>query len=252
MGIGRQAPTCTTSAALLGAAILLLIAAPANLCAEESGPPVKKPAPLRADDTPGTPEDYVRLEVREDDLLLTNVSDRPIVAWNVKHVVRNRDGNEGYTSIAQDYFRSPMFPAGYDKLFLPGESMTLEKSGEPWIREDYRDQGWHTFYEVGALVFEAGEAVGDPEIIERFFELRIDTARDALQALRVMARIEDGERGAVDELPETYRRNLDFYPTREESLTAIESSAWNDYRQALAHLRPRDLEGLPTPAEVLP
>lgn len=197
------------------------------------------------------PEDIVRLEVRENDLLLTNISDRPVNAWVVKQVVRSSRGYEAYTSLGVDVFRSPKFPGGEERLLQPGESVTLEKGEEPWIREDHRGPGSGVFYEVGAVTFDGGEAVGDPEILDRVFERRLDLARSALKAMALTASAESGDFTELEELPPLYRGRLESFENREEAIRVVYDEAWTDYEWTVRNLRPSDLAQLPAREEVL-
>lgn len=197
------------------------------------------------------PNDFVTLEVRETDLVLTNISDRPINAWIVKTVVRSSQGHEAYMEYGKDAYRSSMFPGGEEELLEPGESVTIEKGEAPWIREDLRGPGSGVFYEVGAVTFEGGDAAGDPDVLDTLFTGRVEDARVALRAIQASATATARDAGVLDDLPQEYRSMLQRYASREEALYAIYQEAWEDYKAALANLRPEDLAELPQPEEVL-
>jgi hypothetical protein len=251
MEIRRTARIVAVTAGLLSL-VIAVGSLPPNLRADQSATGARNDAPPRRAEIvpPSAPDDFVRLDVREDDLLLTNISERPINAWVVKQVVRSSQGYEAYTTLGVDAFRSPKFPGGEERLLQPGESVTLEKGEEPWIREDHRGPGSGVFYEVGAVTFDGGEAVGDPEIVDRIFGRRLDLAKTALKALEVTAAVEAGDTPDLDELPPQYRGRLEFFASREQAVRAIHDEAWADYEWTVRNLRPGDRVQLPSPEEV--
>jgi hypothetical protein len=186
-------------------------------------------------------KDFVTLEVGEDELVLTNVSDRPIVAWTVRQVTRITEGNEGYGSITVDAADYPLIPGGYDELLLPGESVTLERPAEPWIRPDLKGPEYLVYYDVGALVFENSDWVGAPKFADRIFEGRLKAAERALVALEVIAAGSENLNG----LPERYRRRLSEFPSREDALRTIQEEARQSLEVMVSSLRPEDLAKLP-------
>lgn len=193
---------------------------------------------------PASPEDFVTLEVRETDLVLTNISDRPIVAWMVRQVLRITRDNEGWTGIGEDHFRHSLFPDGDEGLLQPGESIVLDRPEDPWVREDAKGPEFAVYYDVGALVFENAEWVGRPEVADRIFNTRLDVARTALEALEVANAAEAGNVGVLEDLPTRYRGRLDLHPSRVEALRAIRDEAREDYQVALGNLRAEDLARL--------
>lgn len=195
----------------------------------------------------GNWQDFVQLEVRDQELVLTNVSDRTIVAWTVRQVTRISRGNEGYGSITVDFADYPLIPDGQEKLLLPGKSVTLERPPDPWIRPDLKGPEYEVYYDVGALVFEEAEWVGVPSFVDRIFEARLEAARSAVTALEVIASGAEG----LEDLPERYRWRLQEAGSRSDALRAIEEEARASLEVAVANLRPQDLDKLPQLAEGL-
>lgn len=251
MGFHRRTRSRAVQAGLLGSMMLLAAAAPSIAGAQAAAEQAEAQSPARSADlfAPTLPEEFVRLEVRETDVVLTNTSDRPINAWVVKKVVRSSQGYEAYATLGVDAYRAPILPSDED-LFLPGESVTFEKGEEPWLREDHRGPGSGVYFEVGALTFEGAEAVGDPEVVDGIFQRRLDLAKAALAALQATASAQSGAPGALEGLPEAYRPHLDLHTTHDEAVQAIRSEAWEDYSIAVANLRPQDLAELPSAEEV--
>jgi hypothetical protein len=185
-----------------------------------------------------SPEAYTSLVEHADHLVLTNTSDRPIVAWMVQTRTRSSQGYEATSGSGTDAFRSGLFPAGLEGVLEPGESVEVDKP-KPWLREDHRGPGASVRHYVGAIVFENNEALGEPEVVERIFERRRDLALQAALAL-----------DAVDTVPEklrdlpSYARVFSEITDREEALAEIRRRAREDYRVAVDHLRPMDREVL--------
>lgn len=251
MRVERRVSAGVLAAGLLGG--LTLVGASGQLHAAQAEEPVPEITPPRSaglSEGP-SPHDFVELEVREAELVLTNTSDRAINAWSVKTVVRSSQGYEAYSTFGVDAYRSPMFPGGQEKLLQPGESITIDKGEEPWIREDHRGPGSGVFYEVGALTFEGGESVGDAEIVDRIFESRLQQAKAALKALQVTSSAKVGESEVLANLPKQYRSNLDFYSSSTQAVRAIYHQAREDYRVAIENLRPEDLDRLSSLEEVV-
>lgn len=196
----------------------------------------------------GNWRDFVQLEVRDKELVLTNVSDRPIVAWIVRQVTRIAEGNEGYLYLSNDAFGHSLIPDGYERLLDPGESVTLERPGDPWIRPDLKGPEYLVYYDVGALVFESAEWVGVPRDIDRIFERRLEVAWDALTALDVIG--SGGEE--LDRLPRTYQLRLEQFASRSDGLGALLAEARESYENAIANLRPEDVAKLPRLEEAIP
>ena len=192
--------------------------------------------------------DFAQLEIREKELVLSNVSDRTIVAWTVRQVTRITEGNEGYSSITVDSADYPLIPNGHERLLLPGESVTLERPVDPWIREDLKGPEYAVYYDVGALVFEDAEWIGVPKFVDRIFEARLEAARRALIALEVIAEGTEDLKG----LPERYRPWLEEAGSRSEALRAIHQAASKSLELAVSNLRPEDLAKLPGLEERLP
>jgi hypothetical protein len=184
--------------------------------------------------------EFVELEVRDEELVLTNVSDRPIVAWSVRKVTRITEGNEGWGGLTKDALGYALEPDGYESLFLPGETVTLDRPGEPWIRPDLKGPEYLVYYDVGALVFENAEWVGVPEVVDRIFEYRLEVARDALTALEMI----DSANPDIDRLPKRYQHILRQFASRADGLRAILGEARESYQNAVANLRPEDLASL--------
>lgn len=200
----------------------------------------------------GAPDDFGRLELEGNEVVLTNVSERPFVAWTIKYVVRSSQGVEAYSMIQEDYFRSPVFPGGEENFIAPGESVRVEKMGEPWVRDDHRGPGFGLFYEIGALVFAGGEAVGDPEIVERIFERRRDLTQNAMATMALLERGREVDESVLDDLPDIYRNRLNNYSDPAAATRALRERATRDFRNALTHLRPDDLRRLGIDEEVKP
>ena len=196
----------------------------------------------------GNWQDFVQLEVRDTELVLTNISNRAIVAWSVRQVTRITEGNEGYGAVSTDALGYQRKPDGYEDLLHAGESVTLQRPEDPWIRPDLKGPEYAVYYDVGALVFENAEWVGVPEVIDRIFEYRLKIARDALTALELIASGDE----ELDELPESYHRRLRQFVNQADGLRAILGEARESYENAIANLRPEDLATLPRLEERLP
>lgn len=182
--------------------------------------------------------EFVDLEVRDQEFVLTNISDRPIVAWTVRTVVRVTRGNEGWSGNTQDHAGYRLVPAGYEGLLHPGESVSIPRSaGKPWTRPDLKGPEYAVYHDVGALVFENAEWVGVPEVIDHIFDHRLEAARDALTALEVI----DSADPDLDRLPKRYQHTLRHFASRPEGLRAILGDARESYQNAVANLRPEDL-----------
>ncbi|HSL84422.1 MAG TPA: hypothetical protein VLF66_16740 [Thermoanaerobaculia bacterium] len=229
------------SSILMAAAILS--AGPLPLYAAQAAEQAQSVSPDRVADLSATAswEDFVTLEVGEDELVLTNVSDRPIVAWSVRQVTRISEGNEGWGGLRKDSFGYAQEPGGYDDLLLPGESVTLERPPDPWIRPDLKGPEYLVYYDVGALVFENAEWVGVPEVVDRIFDYRLKVARDAVTAIEVL----DSTTPALERLPEPYQNTLRRFASRADGVRAVLEEARIDYESAVANLRPEDLAKLP-------
>lgn len=184
---------------------------------------------------PPTPDDYTSLLEHPDTLVLTNTSDRPIIAWMVQTVTRSSQGYEASSGHGTDAYRAGILPPGVDDGILePGESATLPKP-KPWLREDHRGPGAGVRHYVGAIVFENNEAIGEPKIIERIFERRLAWAREAAAALEAL----DTDIESLREIPAYWRVFADI-PDREKAIAEIRKRAREDYRVALDNLRPQD------------
>lgn len=241
---GQEVLAGGVSAGLLSVLISVCAAAHVHAAqAEELVPEVPPPRSAELSEGP-SPEDFVTLEVRESDLVLTNTSDRPIVAWTVRTVVRISEGNEGWSGTGEDRFRYSLLPEGEEGLLRPGESVVLQKGAEPWVREDLKGPDFGVYYDVGALVFENAEWTGVPEVVDRIFETRLELARKALQALEVTESAKAADGMTIEDLPRGYRRNLDSYASLHEAARAIHARAREDYRVAVANLRLEDLAQL--------
>lgn len=198
------------------------------------------PAPC-VDPPVGNPEEYATLEIRGSEIVLTNVSDRPIVAWVLRSVACTKLGVGSVATTSFDHFTYPLYLDGHEDLLYPGESYTqaIDPTGG-WIRPDLLGPDSGVYYDIGALVFDGPEAVGAPETIERVFEDRLQVARDALRA-RTAVR---AGAGGLAELPASYLGLLDGAPDLSQAFLAIETSALEKYELTLENLRPQDLERL--------
>jgi hypothetical protein len=217
--------------------------APPPLHAAQHAEPAQPQDPGRATDLSASASwgDFVTLEILEDELVLTNVSDRAIVAWTVRQVTRITEGNEGWGAMGEDGFGYALKPDGYDELLLPGESVSLERPPDPWIRPDLKGPEFLVYYDVGALVFENTEWVGVPEVVDRIFAYRLQVAQDALTTIEM---IEAGE-PVLDRLPERYQNRLRQFTSRAEGARTILGEARASYENAVANLQPEDLAELP-------
>lgn len=218
----------TTLALQLQVLLSLAVPVPA-LAALAEEPPQQRPS---------TPQMYTKLVQLPDKLVMTNTSDRPIVAWMIRTVTRSSKGYEAISESGTDKYRNALFPGGTDEFLQPGESVTIEKPNV-WLREDHRGQGAGTRHYVGMIVFENNEAVGDADLVEQTFERRLDEAREAAAALHAL----DVAPARLRDLP-MYKRILEQYAERDEALEEIRRSARENYRIAVDHLRPQDLEVL--------
>lgn len=183
-----------------------------------------------------TPESFTKLVEHPDTLELTNISDRPIVAWMVRTVTRSSQGPEAKTATGVDAMRDELLPTGTtDSVLLPGASVTIEKP-KPWLREDHRGPGASVRHYVGLVVFEEDLAFGDAELIERLFERRRMMAQEAAAALDALER----DPTKLRDLP-MYREVFNHFPDHEKALAEIRRRAREDYQLTLGHLRPQDL-----------
>lgn len=205
------------------------------------------PPPSKSTSKGPSPEDFARLEIRETEFVLTNISDRTINAWVIKIVRRSSQGRESRGAVLTDAYRSANQPIGQERLLHPGESVSIEKGEQPPLGGDYRGPGAGVYYAIGALTFEGGEAVGDPQLVDDIFESRLEWARSALKALELVevAASAAPKPVVLDELPARFGRYLDLYANRAEALRAIHNEALEEYGIAVANLRPQDVENLP-------
>lgn len=229
--------------------VTALGAAPPPLHAAQAAEPAQSENPGRPTDLSASAswKDFVTLEVQEDEMVLTNVSDRAIVAWTVRQVIRITEENEGWGGVTKDAFSYAQRPDGHDDLLLPGESVTLQRPPDPWIRPDVKGPEYLVYYDVGALVFENAEWVGVPEVVGKIFDYRLKVARDALVALEELESVTPD----LDRVPETYQRVLQRFATRADGVRAVIEEATGDYETAVANLRPEDLEKLRESGEVV-
>lgn len=250
MRSGKMGRTLGWTAAL--SAAVLLGFAPTPVHSAQDADPLPEISPPRSASLSTGPsvEDFAHLEVREDELVLTNVSDRPFTAWGVKTVIRSSQGYEAWGSQFTDAYRSPILSSGEKGLLQPGESVSFPKGEKPWLREDHRGPGAGVYYEVGVLTFAGGDAVGDPKLVDRIFQARLEKAHSALEALKVAGAAEQGEAFEVNNLPSGYHRFLRLHTSREAALGAVQAKALDEYFLAVANLRPQDLDELPLPEEV--
>lgn len=253
MRSGKTRKTLGWTAALSAAVVLGLVPTPVQ--AAQDADPLPEISPPRSASLSAGPsvEDFAHLEVREDELVLTNISDRPFTAWGVKTVLRSSQGNEASGYTMTDAYRAPIRSSGEEGLLQPGESVSFPKGAKPWLREDHRGPGAGVYYEIGVLTFEGGDAVGDSKLVERIFSDRLKEARSALKAIEVAhaaASAEAGKAVVLDDLPAEYRRYLDIYANQEEALFAVRNEALEEYSLAVDNLRLKDLAELPLPAEV--
>lgn len=232
---------CARTAALASTLILTAVSGPLLARpAEEPSPP----APERGAPAVGNWQDFVRLEVKDKELVLTNISDRPIVAWMVRTVVHVDEEHEAWSGTGEDHFRYTLSPDGRDRLFLPGASKTIPRGEEPWTREDLKGPEYRVYYDLGALVFEGAEWVGQPKVADRIFQGRLKEARAALAVLEMTA----SDMDEPGDLSERYKRlmqsELSVASSREEALKALRQEAWEDYQVAVTNLRPEDVARL--------
>lgn len=191
-----------------------------------------------------SPADFTSLVEHPDTLVLTNTSDRPIIAWMVRTVTRSSQGYEAKSQQGTDAYRAAIFPHGEVQGTLePGESVTIPKP-RPWLREDHRGPGASVRHYVGLVVFEETEAYGDSDLIENLFERRRAFAREAVEALDALERDPD----KIREMP-MYRNVFSHFTDRGEALAEIRRRATEDYRLTVSYLRPQDLVVLENESE---
>lgn len=247
MRFNRRPGAVGTTAVLVAAMILGFGTAPVHAAQAEERSRDAERGPC-CQPAVGDWRNFVQLEVGDKEIVLTNVSDRAIVAWSVRQVTRITKGNEGYGSVRRDAFGYPLVPDGNEDLLHPGESVILERPGDPWIRPDLRGPEYLVYYDVGALVFENAEWVGVPEVVDRIFEYRLEVASEAFTALELIAS------GAeeLDRLPSRYQSRMQQFDSRADALRAILGEARESYENAVANLRPEDLAKLPRLEERIP
>lgn len=183
-----------------------------------------------------TPESFIKLVEHPDTLELTNISDRPIVAWMVCTVTRSSQGPEARTATGVDAIRDELLPTGTtDGTLLPGASVTVERP-KPWLREDHRGPGSSVRHYVGLVALEDDQAFGDADLIEGLFERRRAAAREAAAALDALER----DPTKLRDLP-MYRDVFNYFHDHEKALAEIRRRARQDYQLTLDHLRPEDL-----------
>lgn len=181
-------------------------------------------------------ESFIELVEHPDTLELTNISDRPIVAWMVCTIARSSQGPEAKTAVGVDAIRDELLPPGTtDATLLPGASVSIERP-KPWLREDHRGPGSGVRHYVGLVAFEDDRAFGDADLIEGLFERRRALAREAAAALDAL----DRDPAKLRDLP-MYRGVFDHISDEQKALAEIRRRARQDYRLTLDHLRPEDL-----------
>lgn len=194
----------------------------------------------------GNPEEHARLELRESEIVLTNISDRPIVAWALRTVHCYSLGasmGASFSLYRSDKYHYPLDADGFEGLLHPGESVTQPWNPDgDWIRPDRLGSGSGVYHDIGALVFDGTEAVGAPEVIDLIFEDRLENARVALRAQEA---VRSGA-GGLHELPSKYRWLLEVHTDLNQGLRAIDGKASQDYSIAVSSLRPEDLRRLET------
>jgi hypothetical protein len=183
-----------------------------------------------------TPESFIMLVEHPDTLELTNISDRPIIAWMVSTVTRSSQGYEAKTGNGVDAIRDELLPTGItDGVLLPGASVTIEKP-KPWLRKDHRGPGSGVRHYVGLVALDDDEAFGDADLIEQLFERRRLLAGQAAAALDALER----DPTKLLDLP-LYRDVFHTAVDRERALAEIRRRAREDWELTVAHLRPQDL-----------
>lgn len=227
------------------ATTLILTAAVGTLVADPAGEPDRSGPERRPCCQPpvGNWQDFVQLEVRDTELILTNVSDRPIVGWMVRTVV-GVEGNQGWGGTGEDRLGYEKHPDGVGRLLLPGESVSIPRAEDTRPLEDRR---YPLHHDVGALLFENAEWVGVPEVVDRMFGTRVRLASDALTTLEAVA----SGSAELDQLPIRYQKVAEGHANGEDALRAVYAAALEHLETTLLNLRPEDLAKIPRLAERL-